>query len=60
VRVLADDKGLEMLLGRPFSPDARLPGQFHDPKCWRTGRRRRRRTCPRVGGPRIELSIVIW
>jgi len=37
VRVLAEDKGLEQLLGRPFpSPDALLDflGQFHDPKCW--------------------------
>ena len=37
VRVLADDKGLEKLLGRSFpSPDALLDflGQFHDPKCW--------------------------
>jgi hypothetical protein len=37
VRVLAEDKGLETLLGRPFpSPDALLDflGQFHDPKCW--------------------------
>ena len=37
VRVLADDKGLEKLLGAPFpSPDALLDfiGQFHDPKCW--------------------------
>jgi len=37
VRVLAEDKGLEMLLGRSFpSPDALLDflGQFHDPKCW--------------------------
>ena len=37
VRVLADDKGLEKLLGAPFpSPDTLLDfiGQFHDPKCW--------------------------
>ena len=37
VRVLAQDKGLEKLLGQPFpSPDALLDflGQFHDPKCW--------------------------
>lgn len=37
VRVLAEDKGLERLLGEPFaSPDALLDfvGQFHDPKCW--------------------------
>lgn len=37
VRVLAEDKGLETLLGAPFpSPDALLDfvGQFHDPKCW--------------------------
>lgn len=37
VRVLAEDKGLEQLLGAPFpSPDALLDfvGQFHDPKCW--------------------------
>ena len=37
VRILAEDKGLEKLLGRPFpSPDALLDflGQFHDPKCW--------------------------
>jgi hypothetical protein len=37
VRVLAEDKGLEKLLGAPFpSPDALLDfiGQFHDPKCW--------------------------
>ena len=36
-RVLAEDKGLEKLLGAPFpSPDALLDflGQFHDPKCW--------------------------
>ncbi len=36
-RVLAEDKGLEKLLGTPFpSPDALLDfiGQFHDPKCW--------------------------
>jgi hypothetical protein len=36
-RVLADDKGLEKLLGAPFpSPDALLDflSQFHDPKCW--------------------------
>ncbi len=37
VRVLAEDKGLEQLLGAPFpSPDALLDfvGEFHDPKCW--------------------------
>lgn len=37
IRILADDKGLEKLLGAPFpSPDALLDflGQFHDPKCW--------------------------
>ncbi len=37
VRVLAEDKGLEKLLGAPLpSPDALLDflGQFHDPKCW--------------------------
>ena len=37
VEVLAQDKGLEKLLGVPFpSPDALLDfiGQFHDPKCW--------------------------
>jgi hypothetical protein len=37
VRILAEDKGLEKLLGTPFpSPDALLDflGQFHDPKCW--------------------------
>ena len=37
VQVLAEDKGLEKLLGVPFtSPDALLDflGQFHDPKCW--------------------------
>jgi hypothetical protein len=37
VRVLAQDKGLEKLLGTPFpSPDVLLDfiGQFHDPKCW--------------------------
>lgn len=37
VRVLAEDKGLEQLLGAPFpSPDALLDfvGQFHDPQCW--------------------------
>src|SRR5450759_5331684 len=37
VRVLAEDKGLEKLLGAPFpSPDALLDfvGQFHDPTCW--------------------------
>ena len=36
-QVLAEDKGLEELLGVPFaSPDALLDflGQFHDPKCW--------------------------
>jgi hypothetical protein len=36
-RVLAEDKGLEKLLGAPFpSPDSLLDflGQFHDPKCW--------------------------
>ncbi len=34
---MAEDKGLEKLLGVPFaSPDALLDflGQFHDPKCW--------------------------
>jgi len=37
VRVLAEDKGLEKLLGAPFpSPDALLDflGDFHDPQCW--------------------------
>jgi hypothetical protein len=37
VRVLAEDRGLEKLLGAPFpSPDALLDflGQFHDPRCW--------------------------
>jgi hypothetical protein len=37
VRVLAEDKGLEKLLGTAFpSPDALLDflGQFHDPRCW--------------------------
>jgi len=37
IRILADDKGLEKLLGAPLpSPDALLDflGQFHDPKCW--------------------------
>ena len=37
VRVLAEDKGLEKLVGTPFpSPDALLDfvGQFHDPQCW--------------------------
>jgi hypothetical protein len=37
VRVLAEDKGLEKLLGAPFpSPDALLDfvAQFHDPQCW--------------------------
>jgi len=37
VRVLAEDKGLEKLLGAPFpSPDALLDflAQFHDPHCW--------------------------
>ncbi|MGH7897342.1 MAG: IS1380 family transposase [Candidatus Binatia bacterium] len=36
-RVLAEDKGLEKLLGTPFpSPDALLDflGEFHDPRCW--------------------------
>lgn len=37
VRILAEDRGLEKLLGTPFpSPDALLDflGQFHDSKCW--------------------------
>lgn len=37
VRILAEDKGLEELLGGPFpSPDALLDflGTFHDPKCF--------------------------
>ena len=37
VRVLAEDKGLEQLLGTVLpSPDALLDfhGQFHDPSCW--------------------------
>jgi DDE family transposase len=37
VRVLAEDKGLQKLLGAPFpSPDALLDflGDFHDPQCW--------------------------
>lgn len=37
VRVLAEDKGLEKLLGAPFpSPDVLLDflGQFHDSRCW--------------------------
>src|SRR3972149_2903700 len=37
VRVLAEDKGLEKLLGTSFpSPDALLDflGDFHDPQCW--------------------------
>ncbi len=37
VRILAEDKGLETLLGTSFpSPDALLDflGQFHDPQCW--------------------------
>lgn len=37
IRVLAEDKGLEKLLGAPFpSPDVLLDflGQFHDPKCF--------------------------
>ena len=37
VRILAEDKGLEKLLGAPFpSPDALLDflGHFHDPQCW--------------------------
>jgi hypothetical protein len=37
VRVLAEDQGLEKLLGAPFpSPDALLDflGDFHDPQCW--------------------------
>jgi hypothetical protein len=37
VRVLAEDKGLEQLLGAAFpSPDALLDfvGGFHDPRCW--------------------------
>lgn len=37
VRVLAEDKGLEKLLGGPLpSPDALLDflSQFHDPGCW--------------------------
>ena len=37
VRVLAEDKGLEALLGAPFpSPDALLDflGGFHDPRCF--------------------------
>jgi hypothetical protein len=37
VRIVAEDKGLEKLLGVPFpSPDALLDflGQFHDPTCW--------------------------
>ena len=37
VRVLAEDKGLEKLLGASFpSPDALLDflGDFHDPQCW--------------------------
>ena len=37
VRVLAEDKGLEKLLGAAWpSPDALLDflGQFHDPRCW--------------------------
>jgi hypothetical protein len=37
VQVLAEDKGLEKLLGVPFPlPDALLDflGQFHDPRCW--------------------------
>lgn len=37
VRVLADDQGLEKLLGASFpSPDALLDflGDFHDPQCW--------------------------
>jgi hypothetical protein len=37
VRVLAEDKGLEKLLGAPFpSPDALLDflADFHDPTCW--------------------------
>lgn len=37
VRVLAEDKGLEKMLGAPLpSPDALLDflGQFHDPGCW--------------------------
>ncbi len=37
VRVLAEDQGLEKLLGAAWpSPDALLDflGQFHDPRCW--------------------------
>ena len=37
VGVLAEDQGLEQLLGAPWpSPDALLDflGQFHDPRCW--------------------------
>jgi hypothetical protein len=37
VRILAEDRGLERLLGAPFpSPDVLLDflAQFHDPACW--------------------------
>ena len=37
IRILAEDKGLQRLLGRAFpSPDTLLDflGDFHDPKCW--------------------------
>lgn len=50
VRILAEDKGLEKLLGRPFpSPDALLDflGQFHDPRCWEERPPRKKAYVPR-------------
>src|SRR3970040_712620 len=53
VRVLAEDKGLEKLLGRSFpSPDALLDflGQFHDPKCWEGRPPQKKAYVPRESG----------
>jgi hypothetical protein len=61
VRTLAEDKGLEKLLGRPFpSPDALLDflGQFHDPRCWEDRPQNKKAYVPRESDGLRALETV--
>lgn len=61
VRVLAEDKGLEKLLGHAFpSPDALLDflGQFHDPKCWEDRPPQKKAYVPRESDGLRALELI--
>jgi Transposase DDE domain group 1 len=61
IHVLAEDKGLENLLGAPFpSPDALLDflGQFHDPKAWENRPPEKKAFVPKESAPLKALDDI--